>query len=143
MTASPLQEAIAWLTEVTVSLTFALFALLAFCYPTGRLARGRWRRFAALVLVVIWGTVVISAFWPVLTLEAVGTAGIVEFPNPIGLLRFVDFALPSQSLGVTALPFVMVASPLSKPAQLVFPSSARYQWLLRPRTLVQCGPERN
>ena len=40
MTASPLEEAIAWLTEVTVSLTFALFATLAFMYPTGRLARG-------------------------------------------------------------------------------------------------------
>ena len=109
MTASPLQEAIAWLTHVAVSLTFALFALIAFCYPTGRLARGRWRGSAALVLVVIWGIVVISAFWPVLTLEAAGAAGNAEFPNPIGLLRFVDFGLPSQSVGL-ALPFVMVAS---------------------------------
>ena len=99
MTASPLEVAIVWLADVTVSLTFALFALLAFCYPTGRLAAGRSRRFATPVLVLILGTVVISAFWPVLTAEVPGTARIVEFPNPIGLLRLVDFGLPSESLG--------------------------------------------
>ena len=111
MTASPLQEAIAWLNAWTVSLTFALFATLAFCYPTGRLARGRWRRFAALVLVVIWGIVIISAFWPVLTVTPKGAARIVEIPNPIGLLpsRVVD-DLSGQSIVPLLLPFVIVAS---------------------------------
>ena len=69
LTASPVQEAIAWLTDWTVSFTFALFALLAFTFPTGRLAEGRWRRLASLVLVLIWATVIISAFQPVLTVE--------------------------------------------------------------------------
>ena len=120
LTASPLQMAIAWLTDWTVSLTFALFALLAFSFPTGRLAQGRWRRFAVLVLVLSWGTVVISAFWPVLTVVPIDAglrllsdgAGIVEIPNPIGLLpgRILWVDLPSQSMAIAVLPLVLVAS---------------------------------
>ena len=52
-------EAIAWLTKWTVSLTFALFATLAFSFPTGRLARGRGRRLAVLVLALVWGVVIV------------------------------------------------------------------------------------
>ena len=86
LTAPPLQEAIAWLTEWSLPLMFALFAQLAFLFPTGRLPGGRWRRYAALVLGLIWGMVILSAFWPMLTVQPAGAAGIVEIPNPIGLL---------------------------------------------------------
>jgi len=112
LTASPLQEAIAWLTEWTVSFTFALFALLAFSYPTGRLTERRWRPLATLVLVLIWGLVIISAFWPVLTVEPRGGPGIVEVPNPIGLLppRILDIGLPAQFMGPVVLPLILVAS---------------------------------
>ena len=112
LTASPLQEAIAWLTAWTVSFTFALFASLAFSFPTGKLAEGRWRRLAAIVLAVIWGLVIISAFWPVLTVEPRGGPGIVEIPNPIGLLppTVLGIGLPSQMVGTALLPFIMVAS---------------------------------
>jgi hypothetical protein len=112
VTASPLQEAIAWLTEWCVSLTFALFATLAFSFPTGKLAVGRWRRLAALVLAAIWGLVIISAFWPVLTVESRGGAGIVEIPNPIGLLprTILGVGLPSQMAGTALLPLILVAS---------------------------------
>ena len=112
MTASALQVAIAWLTDWTVSLTFALFATLAFSFPTGRLAQGRWRRFAVLVLVLIWGTVIVSAFWPVLTVVPIDGAGIVEIPNPIGLLpqRILGVDLPSQPMAIAVLPLILVAS---------------------------------
>jgi hypothetical protein len=112
VTASPLQEAIAWLTEWCVSLTFALFATLAFSFPTGKLAVGRWRRLAALVLAAIWGLVIISAFWPVLTVESRGGAGIVEIPNPIGLLprTILGVGLPSPMAGTALLPLILVAS---------------------------------
>ena len=112
LTASPIQEAIAWLTEWCVSLTFALFALLAFCFPTGRLAVGRWRRVAAIVIGLIWGLVIISAFWPVLTVEPRGARGIVEIPNPIGFLprTILGIDLPSQMAGTALLPLIMVAS---------------------------------
>jgi hypothetical protein len=112
LTASPLQEAIAWLTEWTVSFTFALFASLAFSFPTGKLAEGRWRRLAAIVLALIWGLVIISAFWPVLTVEPGGGPGIVEVPNPIGLLprTILGIGLPSQMAATALLPFIMIAS---------------------------------
>jgi hypothetical protein len=112
LTASPLAMTIAWLTKWTVSLTFALFATLAFAFPTGRLARGRWRRIAVLVLALVWGSVIASAFWPVLALDPTGGASIVEFPNPIGLLprRILGLDLPSQSIGLAVLPIVIVAS---------------------------------
>jgi len=112
LTASTLQVAIAWLTDWTVSLTFALFATLAFSFPTDRLARGRWRRFVVLVLVLIWGTVIVSAVWPVLTVMPADTTGFVEIPNPIGLLpqRILGMGLPSQSIGIAVLPLVIVVS---------------------------------
>jgi hypothetical protein len=112
LTASPLQEAIAWLTRWSVSFTFALFALLAFSFPTGRLPAGRWRRLATLVLALIWGLVIISAFWPVLTVEPRSGPGIVEIPNPIGLLpaKILGIGLPSQMAGTALLPLIMVAS---------------------------------
>ncbi len=112
LTASPLQEAIAWLTVWTVSFTFALFALLAFTFPTGRLPEGRWRPYAAVVLGLIWGMVIISAFWPVLTVEPAGDTGIIEVPNPIGLLppRILDIGLPAQVMGPVVLPLILVAS---------------------------------
>jgi hypothetical protein len=112
MTAPPLQETVAWLTEWSVPLTFAFFALLAFLFPTGKLPEGRWRRYAALVLGLIWGMVIISAFWPVLTVEPAGAAGIIEIPNPIGLLppRILDIRLPAQWMGPVVLPLILVAS---------------------------------
>jgi hypothetical protein len=112
LTASPLQEAIVWLTEWCVSVTFALFALLAFTFPTGKLAAGRWRRLATLVLALIWGLVIISAFWPVLTVEPRGGNGLVEIPNPIGLLppTILGIRLPSQMAATALLPFIMIAS---------------------------------
>jgi hypothetical protein len=111
-TASPLAMTIVWLAKWTVSLTFALFATLAFSFPTGRLARGRWRRIAVLVLALVWGSVIASAFWPVFSLDPAGGTNVVEFPNPIGLLprRILGFDLPSQLIGTTVLPFVIVAS---------------------------------
>ena len=112
LTASPLQVAIAWLTDWTVSLTFALFATLAFSFPTGRLAQGRWRRFALLVLVLTWGSVIVSAVWPVLTVMPADGTGMVEIPNPIGILprRLLGVGLPEQSIGVAVLPLVIVAA---------------------------------
>jgi hypothetical protein len=111
LTASPLQEGIAWLTEWSVSLTFALFAALAFLFPTGRLAEGRWRRLAILVLALIWGIVVLSAFWPVLAVEP-GGAGIVEIPNPIGILprQILDLRLPSDAMASSILPLILLSS---------------------------------
>lgn len=111
-TASPLAMAVAWLTKWTVSFIFALFATLAFSFPTGRLARGRWRRITVLVLAVAWGSVIASAFWPVLTLDPTGGTNSVEFPNPIGLLprRILGLDLSSQFIGAAVLPLVVVAS---------------------------------
>ncbi len=112
MTASPLQEAIVWFTEMSVSLTFALIATLAFTFPTGRVADGRWRRLALLVLALIWGVVILSAFWPVLAIEPVIGAGIVEIPNPIGLLpaQIFDVRLLPDVMAATVLPLILVAS---------------------------------
>jgi hypothetical protein len=111
-TAPPLPMAIAWLTEWTVPLTFALFGTLAFTFPTGRLARGRWRWIAVFVLALAWGSVVATAFWPVLAVDPTGGANIVEFSNPIGLLprRILGLDLTSQSMGTSVLPFIIVAS---------------------------------
>jgi hypothetical protein len=111
-TASALSLTIAWLTDWTVSLTFALFATLAFTFPTGRLAGGLWRRFAVPALVLTWGSVIASAFWPVLTVNLTGAAAAVEIPNPIGLLprSILGVGLPSASIGIAVLPFVIVAS---------------------------------
>jgi hypothetical protein len=110
--APALQLAIAWLTDWAVSLTFALFATLAFSFPTGRLARGRWRPIAVLVLAVAWGSVIASALWPVLTLDPTGGGNIVEFPNPIGLLpqSILGVVLPPTSIGIAVLPLVLIAS---------------------------------
>ena len=112
VTASPVQEAIAWLTDWCVSFTFALFALFAFSFPTGRLAEGRWQRLAALALVLIWVLVIVSAFWPVLTVEPRDGNGIIEIPNPIGLLpaTILGIDLPPQMAGTVLLPCIMVAS---------------------------------
>ena len=112
LTASPLALTIAWLTEVGVSLTFALFATLAFTFPTGRLARGRWRPIAVLVLALAWGTLIASAFWPTFALDPTGGTSVVEFPNPIGLLppTILGLALPSQLIGTAVLPLVIVTS---------------------------------
>ena len=112
LTASPLQEAIVWVTDWSVSFTFALFASLAFSFPTGRLVEGPWRRLTALVLGLIWGFVIVSAFWPVLTVEPRGGPGVIEIPNPIGLLprTILGIDLPSQMAGTALLPLIMVAS---------------------------------
>jgi hypothetical protein len=112
MTASTLQVAIAWLTDWTVSLTFALFATLAFCFPTGRLAQGRWRRFSVLVLMLIWASVIVSAVWPVLTVMPADGTSVVEIPNPIGIVpqRIFGADVPSTSIGIAVLPLAIVAS---------------------------------
>jgi len=110
LTASPLQEVIAWLTKWSVSLTFALFAVLAFTFPTGRLAEGRWRPLVRLALTAIWGTVILSAFDPVLTIESPATGAGVEVPNPIGLLPPGIFdAIPPEILALV-LPTILAAS---------------------------------
>jgi hypothetical protein len=111
LTASPLQMAIVWFTETSVSLVFALIATLAFSFPTGGVAAGRWRPIALLVLALVWAVVVVSALWPVFTIEPIIGGGIVEIPNPIGLPPLQDFdagLLP----GVTGLllPLILVAS---------------------------------
>lgn len=112
LTAPPLQEAIAWLTEFSLPLTFALFAMLAFLFPTGRLPVGRWRRPAAFVLGLIWSMAITSAFWPVLTVQPAGADGLIEVPNPIGLLppTILEVSLPPQWLAGTVLPLILVAS---------------------------------
>jgi hypothetical protein len=112
MTAPPLQEAIAWLTEFSLPLTFALFATLAFLFPTGRLPVGRWRRYAAFALGLIWSIAIIAAFWPVLTVQLPGPTDIIEVPNPIGLLprTILEVSLPSQWLSGTILPIIIVVS---------------------------------
>lgn len=112
MTAPPLQEAIAWLTEFSLPLTFSLFATLAFLFPTGRLPVGRWRRYAALALGLIWSIAISAAFWPVLTVQPAGAADIIEVPNPIGLLprTILEVSLPSQWLSGTILPIIIVVS---------------------------------
>ena len=112
LAAPPLQEAIAWLTEWSVPLTFALFASLAFSFPTGRLPEGRSRRYATFVLVLIWGMVITAAFWPVLTVEPAGTTGIIEVPNPIGILppRILEIDLPAQWMAGAVLPLILVVS---------------------------------
>ena len=112
MTAPPLQEAIAWLTELCLPLTFTLFASLAFTFPTGRLPAGRWRPTAALVLGLIWSIAITAAFWPMLTVQPAGAAGIIEVPNPIGLLprAILDVSVPSQWLSGTVLPLTLLVS---------------------------------
>ncbi len=110
-TASPFAEAIAWLQGVGAPLTLALFALLALVFPTGRLADGRWRRAAALLLVLTWGLVALSALWPVLTVLPAGPAGTIEIPNPIAFLppSILGTRLMSNP-GVAALPVILIAS---------------------------------
>jgi hypothetical protein len=111
LTASPLQEAIVWFTEMSVSLAFALIATLAVLFPTGRVVQGRWRPLALLVLALIWAVVVGSALWPVFTIEPIIGAGVVEIPNPIGLLPLQNFdvgLLPAFTGMV--LPLILVAS---------------------------------
>ena len=116
LTAPPIQEAIAWITEMSVSLTFALIATLAFMFPTGRLVDGRWRPLALMVLALIWGVVILSAFWPVLSIEPVVGAGfgtgLYAIPNPIGLLppRILDVQLVPDVMAATVLPFFLVVS---------------------------------
>jgi hypothetical protein len=112
LTASPVQEAITWFTEMSVSLAFALIATLAFSFPTGRVVDGRWGRLALLVLALIWAMVVISAFWPVLVIEPDTGAGFVEIPNPIGLLplQILDVRLLPDVMAGSVLPLILVAS---------------------------------
>ena len=110
-TASPLAEALAWLHGVGAPLTLALFALLALIFPSGRLAAGRWRRAAAVLLVLTWGLVALSALWPVLTVLPAGPAGTIEIPNPIALLppSILGTRLMSNP-AVAALPVILIAS---------------------------------
>lgn len=112
LTASPLQEAIAWLTEFCLPLTFTLFASLAFLFPTGRLPVGRWRPYASLLLGLIWSIAITAALWPMLTVQPAGAAGIIEVPNPIGLLprTILDVSVPSQWLSGTVLPLILLVS---------------------------------
>jgi hypothetical protein len=111
LTASPLVETIAWFNGTGAPLTFALFAVLACVFPTGRLPEGRWRRVAALVLVLTWGSVILAAFWPVLTVLPEGAADAVEIPNPIGLLppSILGVRLMPNA-GVAVLPVILLAS---------------------------------
>jgi hypothetical protein len=97
LTASPLVEIIAWFNGWSVSLIFALFATLAFVFPSGRLPNGRSRWIVAVVLVVQWAIAIVSAFRPVMTVLPDGAADVVEIPNPFGLL-------PASILGVLQIP---------------------------------------
>jgi hypothetical protein len=111
LTASPLVETIAWFNGAGAPLTFALFAVLACVFPTGRLPEGRWRRVAALVLVLTWGSVILAAFWPVLTVLPEGVADAVEIPNPIGLLPPSIFGVRLiPNAGGAVLPVILLAS---------------------------------
>ena len=65
------------------------------------------------MLALIWGIVIVSAFWPVLAVEPVIGAGIVEIPNPIGLLPVRDPRRPRfrrKSWSRPLLPLILVAS---------------------------------
>jgi hypothetical protein len=111
LTASPLVETIAWFNGAGAPLTFALFAVLACVFPTGRLPEGRWRRVAALVLVLTWGSVILATFWPVLTVLPEGVADAVEIPNPIGLLPPSIFGVRLiPNAGGAVLPVILLAS---------------------------------
>jgi hypothetical protein len=111
LTASPLVETVAWFNGWSVSLVFALFATLAFVFPTGRLPKGRSKRVVAVVLVVTWATVILSAFRPVLAVLPEGAADVVEIPNPFGLLASILSVpvIPRDALSPT-LPVILIAS---------------------------------
>jgi hypothetical protein len=97
LSAPPLVEIVAWFNGWSVSLIFALFATLAFVFPSGRLPEGRSRRVVGIVLVVTWGIVILSAFRPVMTVLPEGAGAVVAMPNPFAFL-------PASILGIPADP---------------------------------------
>jgi hypothetical protein len=112
LTASPLVETVAWFTGWSVSLIFALFTTLAFVFPAGRLPSGRSRRVVAIVLVMTWGIVLLSAFRPVMTVLPEGAAAPVEIPNPFGFLPVSILGvlrIPEGAL-IPVLPFILLAA---------------------------------
>jgi hypothetical protein len=111
LTASPLVEIVAWFNGWSVSLVFALFATLAFVFPSGRLPNGRSRWIVAGVLVVTWGIATVAAFRPVLTVLPDGAAAVVEIPNPFGLLpaSVLGLRIPLDNLS-PVLPLILLAA---------------------------------
>jgi hypothetical protein len=111
LTASPVVEAVAWFDGWSVSLIFGLFATLAFVFPTGRLPDGHSRRVVAIVLAATWGIVLISAFRPLMTVLPEGAPGVVEIPNPLGLLpaSILGIRIPVEALS-PVLPVILLAS---------------------------------
>jgi hypothetical protein len=97
LSALPLAETVAWFNGWSISLVFALFATLAFVFPSGRLPNGRSGRVVAVVLVVTWVIVVVSALRPVMTVFPDGATNVVEIPNPFG-------RLPLSILGLLGIP---------------------------------------
>ena len=79
-------EIVAWFNGWSVTLIFALFATLAMVFPTGRLPEGRSRGLVAIVLVVSWAVVVLSALRPVMTVIPDGAESVVSIPNPFAIL---------------------------------------------------------
>jgi hypothetical protein len=111
LSAAPLVEIVAWFNGWSVSLIFALFATLAYVFPSGRLPRGRSGRVVAIVLVVTWVIVILSALRPTMTVLPEGAAAVVAMPNPFAfapaILGFLP--IPVDALG-PVLPVILLAA---------------------------------
>jgi hypothetical protein len=112
VSAPPLVEIVAWFNGWSVSLIFALFATLAYVFPSGRLPRGHTGRVVGILLVVTWGIVILSAFRPVMTVSPEGAAAVVAIPNPFAFLPASIFGIlpvPVDALG-PVLPVILLAA---------------------------------
>jgi hypothetical protein len=112
LSAPPLVEVVAWFNGWSVSLIFALFATLAYIFPSGRLPSGRSGRVVGILLVVTWGMVILTAFRPVMTVLPRGAAAVVAMPNPFAILPasiLGSLPIPSEALG-PVLPVILLAA---------------------------------
>lgn len=112
LSAPPLAEIVAWFNGWSVSLIFALFATLAYVFPSGRLPRGRSGRVVGILLAVTWGIVILSAFRPVMTVSPEDAAAVVAIPNPFAFLPASMFGIlpvPVDALG-PVLPVILLAA---------------------------------
>lgn len=93
----PGQEWAAWLAAWGFPVTLAPPLLLVLVFPTGRLASGRWKIVATLILVGIVGLAIGNAFTP----------NMADFPslqNPVGIPAFTGS--PLESGGVAWFPLL-------------------------------------
>jgi hypothetical protein len=112
LSAPPLVEIVAWFNGWSVSLIFALFATLAYVFPSGRLPSRRSGRVVGILLVVTWGIVTLSAFRPVMTVLPQGAAAVVAIPNPFAILPasiLGSLPIPVDALG-PVLPAILLAA---------------------------------